>query len=102
MLSTKLRWFTRGGVVFSALFRFDVLPATLKPSSVLSADLGAAAEPFAGGRADAGGFLFFFDFFFLLVPEEELGPSPSSKAKLLANVAISQDLEIYSVVYRTA
>lgn len=99
MLSTKLRWFTGGGVVFSALFLFDVLPATLKPSSagVWSADLGAAV-PFAGGKADAAGFLFFFDFFFLLGAEEELGPSPSSKAKLLANVAIwTKDFELYAV-----
>lgn len=90
------------GGVFSALFLLDVLPATWKPSSagVLSADLGAV--PFAGGRPDAAGFLFFFDFFFLLVPEEELGPSPSSKAKLLANEAIWEDVELYAVTIEIA
>lgn len=91
MPSVKLRFFLTGEGAFPALFLLDILPATLKPSSAgVSSDLGAAvAESLwpEGGKADPGGFLFFFDFFFL-TPEDVLGASPSSKAKLLANEAI--------------
>ena len=98
MPSIKLRFFLTGEGAFPALFLLDILPATLKPSSAgVSSDLGAAAAESLwpdGGKADAGGFLFFFDFFFLLTPAEVLGASPSSKAKLLANEAIRRPIRL--------
>ena len=99
MPSVKLRFFLTGEGAFPALFLLDILPATLKPSSAgVSSDLGAAGADSLwpdGGKADAGGFLFFFDFFFLLTPADPadvLGASPSSKAKLLANEAIRRPI----------
>ena len=96
MPSVKLRFFLTGDGAFPALFLLEILPATLKPSSAgVSSDLGAAvAESLwpEGGKADAGGFLFFFDFFFLLTAEAVLGASPSSKAKLFANEAIRRPI----------
>lgn len=93
MPSIKLRFFLSGEEALPVLFFLDILPATWKPSSegVWFADLGVAVAASLGpdgGKADTGGFLLFFDLFFLLVPEEVLGASPSSNAKLLANEAI--------------
>ena len=96
MPSIKLRCFLTGEGAFPVLFLLDSLPATWNPSSAgaSSADLDGVAESLGsdGGKADAGGFLFFFDFFFLLTPEDVLRASPSSNAKLLANEVIRNDL----------